>query len=112
MNVLRGHVAAGSTWPVPWKTFVAEYPDLADQLVVKWQTQALLNNGWVVRKDISAVVVDKFSRLLFSLQNNAQGKIMLARLPVSRFEPATDETYLPVYDFLQKFSTTVRHIEH
>lgn len=112
MNVLRGHVAAGSTWPVPWKIFVVEYPDLADQLIVKWQTQPLLNNGWVVRKDICAALVDKFSRLLFNLQNNEQGKIMLARLPVSRFEPATDATYLPVQKFLQKFSTTVRQIEH
>jgi len=111
MNVLRGHVAAGATWPVPWKTFSAEHPDLADQLVVKWETEPLLNNGWVVRKDIPAPIVDTFAGLLFSLQETTQGKLMLERLPVSRFEPATDETYLPVRDFLEKFSEMVRQIE-
>ncbi len=52
MNVLRGHVAAGATWPVPWKTFSVEHPELASQLEVKWQTGALVNNGWVVRQDV------------------------------------------------------------
>ena len=112
MNVLRGHVAAGATWPVPWKTFSAEYPEMADQLVVQWQTEPLLNNGWVVRKDVDSSIADEFARLLFSLHNNAQGRIMLERLPVSRFEPATDETYQRVRDFLEKFSDTVRQIEH
>jgi phosphonate transport system substrate-binding protein len=38
--------------------------------------------------------------------------MMLDRLPVSRFEPATDETYRPVHDFLEKFSNTVRPVDH
>lgn len=112
MNVLRGHVAAGATWPVPWKIFVAENPELASELVVKWQTETLPNNGWVVRKDIPAPLADKFAQLLFSLQDSEQGRAMLARLPISRFEAATDETYRPVIDFLEKFSQTVRRIEY
>ncbi len=111
-NVYRGHVAAGATWPVPWKTYAAEHPDVASQLVVKWQTEPLLNNGWVVRADIPAPLADKFAKLLFGLQNNAQGKAMLAKLPISRFEAATDETYRPVQEFLEKFSKTVRKIEY
>ncbi len=55
INVLRGHVAAGATWPVPWKTFSKENPQLASQLEVKWQTEPLQNNGWVVRKDLPTV---------------------------------------------------------
>jgi phosphonate transport system substrate-binding protein len=111
-NVYRGHVAAGATWPVPWKTYAAEHPDVASQLVVKWQTEPLLNNGWVVRADIPAPLADKFAKLLFGLQNNAQGKAMLAKLPISRFEAATDETYRPVQEFLEKFSKSVREIEY
>jgi len=111
-NVLRGHVAAAATWPVPWKTFTAEHPDKANQLVVKWETEPLLNNGWVVRNDIPPQIADKFALLLFSLQESTQGRMMLDRLPISRFEPATDETYRPVREFLEKFSKTVREIEH
>lgn len=111
MNVLRGDVAAGATWPVPWLAFVAEHPELASQLLVKWQTAILPNNGWVARDDIPQPVVDKFSRLLFGLQHSEQGKLMLNRLPISHFEAASDETYLPVREFLEKFSRTVRQIE-
>lgn len=111
-NVLRGHVAAGATWPVPWKTFILEHPEQAEQLVVKWQTHSLLNNGWVVRHDVPPEIAEAFSQLLFSLHETAEGRTMLARVPVSRFEAATDETYLPVREFLHEFSQIVREIEH
>ncbi len=111
MNVLRGDVAAGATWPVPWKTFVSEHPDMASQLVVKWETETLPNNGWVVRRDIPAPIADKFAALLFGLQESEQGKILLDRLLISRFEPAADDTYRPVEAFLRMFSGTVRQLE-
>lgn len=111
LNVLRGYVAAGATWPVPWNSFSAEHPEMADQLEVKWQTESLQNNAWVVRKDIPPAIADKFKTLLFGLNNSEQGRRMLERLPISHFEAATDETYQPVQDFLKKFSTQVRAIE-
>jgi phosphonate transport system substrate-binding protein len=112
MSVVLGHVAAGATWSVPWQGFCAEHPDMASQLMVKWETEALQNNGWVVRQDIPVAIVEPFAHLLFSLHENQQGKIILNRLPISRFEPATNETYQPVRDFLEKFSKTVRKIEY
>jgi len=111
-NVLRGYVAAAATWPVPWKTFSLEHPDLASQLVVKWETKPLLNNGWVVRNDIPPQITDKFSHLLFDLQQTEQGREMLGRLPITAFVPANNETYQPVVKFLEMFSKTVREIEH
>ena len=111
LNVLRGHVAAGATWPVPWKAFSAEHPDMASQLEVKWQTEPLQNNGWVVRRDVPPAVAEKFQALLFGLNASEQGKRMLARLPISRFEPATDQTYQPVRDFLEVFSKQVRPVQ-
>jgi phosphonate transport system substrate-binding protein len=112
MNVFRGHVAAGATWPVPWKSFATEHPDMASQLVVKWETPPLLNNGWVVYQDIPEPITKQFATLLFNLQNSEQGRVMLARLPISHFEPATDKTYQPVRDFLEKFSKTVRPVDY
>lgn len=111
LAVLRGHVTAGATWPVPWKTFSAEHPEMAAQLEVKWQTEPLQNNGWVVRKDIPAPLAEKFAALLFGLHEGEQGRRMLERLPVSRFEPASDETYRPVSVFLQTFAKKVRPLE-
>jgi phosphonate transport system substrate-binding protein len=111
INVLRGHVAAGATWPVPWKTFSKENPLLAEQLEVKWQTEPLQNNGWVVRKDLPVEVADKFATLLFNLDQHPQGREMLARIPVSRFEPANDDSYGPVQAFIATFIKTVRPLD-
>lgn len=111
MNVLLGHVAAGATWPVPWKTFSAQYPERAAELEVKWQTESLINNGWVVRLDVPTELADAFAKELFDLQNTAAGKAMLEAVPVSRFEPADDQTYEPVKTFLDNFNRTVRAVE-
>lgn len=111
MNVLMGEVAAAATWPVPWKLFMAEHPEQAGELVVKWQTEPLQNNGWVVRNDIPAAAVDKFSSILFSLQDSEAGRSMLAAVPVSRFEAANDRTYAPVEAFIRRFSQTVHPVE-
>jgi len=111
INVLRGHVAAGATWPVPWKLFSAEKPRLAEQLEVKWQTEPLQNNGWVVRKDLPSDITEKFTAVLLSLNQHQQGRELLARVPVSRFEAANDASYGPVQDFLKTFSNTVRPLD-
>jgi phosphonate transport system substrate-binding protein len=111
LNVLRGHAAAAATWPLPWKAFNIEHPEMAKQLEVKWQTAPLLNNSWVARRDVPQSVVDMFKTQLLSLNETADGRRMLERLPISRFEPATNETYLPVIKFLETFSNDVREIE-
>lgn len=111
LNVLRGHVAAGATWPVPWNSFRAEHPEMASQLEVKWQTESLQNNGWVVRKDVPPEILAKFKAALLDLNQTEEGKRMLDRLPISGFEEATDQTYAPVEAFLSKFSMQVRAIQ-
>ncbi len=111
INVLRGHVAAGAAWPFPWQRFSAEHPEQASQLEVKWQTESLPNNAWVVRQDVPAALASQFATALFGLNNSEQGRKILARLPLSRFEPATDATYVPVRNFLIVFSSAVRQVE-
>lgn len=111
LNVLRGHVAAAATWPLPWRSFSAEHPEMASQLEVKWQTAPLLNNSWVVRQDVPQAITEKFKAALLSLNDSQEGQRMLARLPISRFEPATNDTYRPVVKFLEIFSKDVRTVE-
>ncbi|MBI5890466.1 MAG: phosphate/phosphite/phosphonate ABC transporter substrate-binding protein [Nitrosomonadales bacterium] len=112
MNVLRGHVAAGATWPVPWKIFEHEKPELAAQLVVKWQTETLPNNGWVYRDDVPPELAVKVGNALVGLDKTAEGRALLEKLGITRFEHATDETYRPVQRYLKVFSETVRHLEY
>ncbi len=112
MNVLRGHVVAGATWPVPWKTFQQEHPEMAAQLEVKWQTDTLPNNGWVVRNDVPPALAEEVGKALVGLNANQDGRTMLERLGITHFEQATDETYKSVRQYLKVFSETVRPIEY
>lgn len=112
MNVLRGHVAAAGTWPVPWKVFMHEKPEMAAQLEVKWQTGTLPNNGWVARNDIPPALTVKVGRALVELGSTNEGRAILERLGITRFEHANDETYKPVQQYLKRFSETVRTIDY
>ncbi len=112
LNVLHGHAAAGATWLVPWKSFQQEHPEMAAQLEVKWQTETLLSYGWVVRLDISPALTKAVGKALVGLSATEQGRAKLAKLGITHFERATDETYRPVREYLKVFSETVRHIEY
>lgn len=111
MNVYLGNVAAGATWPVPWATFLKEQPEKARELVVKWQTETLPNNSLMARDDVPLQLVEKVAQLLFSLQETEGGWRMLARIPLSRFEPANAATYEPVRAYLRRFNAEVRPVD-
>jgi phosphonate transport system substrate-binding protein len=112
MNVLRGHVAAGGTWTVPWRVFAQENPEMAAQLEVKWQTRRMLNNSWIVRDDVLPSLAEKVGFALVGLSKTAKGRGMLNKLGISYFEHATNETYKPVQQFLKVFSETVRPVDY
>lgn len=111
MNVYLGKTAAGATWPAPWQTFQRERPDIAAQLVVKWQTPPLVNYGLVVRDDIPAELVGRVQAVLLELERSEEGRAILAPMDVSRFEPADDRRYQAVADFIQRFEREVRPIK-
>ncbi len=111
MNVYLGQVAAGVTWPQPWEAFQVEHPEMARELELKWETEPMLNNGVVARDDVPAQLAGRVAQLLSSLHTTAEGKAMLARMPLSRFELADDQRYRVIEDFLRKFSQTVYPLE-
>ena len=110
-NVYMGNVAAGATWPMPWEAFQKEHPEMARELALKWETEPLINNGIVARDDVPQHLAQQVAQLLDTLHTNEEGKVMLARMPLSRFEFADDKRYRIIDDFLHKFSQTVYPIE-
>jgi len=111
MNVYLGEVAAAATWPIPWALFQKQQPDKAAQLELIWQTEPLINNGLVARNDMPPELVERVTTLLATLHENAEGRALLAQLPISRFERANDATYDVVRSFLATFSRSVRPLE-
>jgi phosphonate transport system substrate-binding protein len=112
MNVYLGNTSAGATWPVPWEAFMKEHPEQAAQLEVKWETEPLLNNGVVARDDMPVQLTQKVAQLLDTLHTNEEGRTILQRIPLSRFELADDNRYRAIEDFLTKFSQTVRPLDN
>jgi phosphonate transport system substrate-binding protein len=112
MNVFLGNAAAGGTWPPPWRALTKERPQLLEEVEVKWQTEPLPNNGLVVRSDVPSHITSQVAAILFNLHTTEEGKSILERMELSKFEPASNETYRPVEDFLDKFNSGVRHIAH
>jgi phosphonate transport system substrate-binding protein len=107
MNVYLGNVAAAATWPLPWREFQKEHPDRARELEVKWETDPLINNGVVARDDVPDALARQVAHILSTLHTTAEGKAMLDRMQLSRFELADDSRYLAIEGFLQKFCETV-----
>ncbi|MBF0110590.1 MAG: phosphate/phosphite/phosphonate ABC transporter substrate-binding protein [Magnetococcales bacterium] len=111
MNAFLGTTVAASTWPPPWRAFSKERPELAEQMEIRWQTDPLVNNGLVVRRNIPEEHVAAIASLLFSLHTHPEGQTILAAMELSRFEKATDATYEPVKTFLSRFEKEVRPIQ-
>lgn len=108
MSVYMGQSAAGATWPPPWQAFASRNPQVAAGLVVKWETPPLVNNALVARNDVPQKVIDQVGSLLFSMHTHEEGRKLLAVLPLSHFEKATNETYEPVHEFLKKYQAVIR----
>jgi len=110
MNVMLGNTKAGATWPPPWRALSKERPKLAKELMVVWQTSPLPNNGLVVRDNVDEKILSRVKELLINLHQHHQGKKWLAKMELSKFEIATNDTYKPVVAFLKKFDKEVRPI--
>lgn len=110
MNVYLGKSGAGATWPPPWQAFVKQNPEIAAELEVKWETAPLVNNSLVARDDVSPEVIGTLRSVFVALHTHEEGRRLLAALPLSCFEEATDATYQPVHEFLHKYSETIQPI--
>ena len=108
MNVFLGTTAAGATWPPPWQALSNERPELKEQLKVIWETQSLPNNSIVVRNDVPDTLAIQVQTLLANLHNTTEGKLILEKMYLSKYEIADNETYNSVKKFVTKFDKTVR----
>jgi phosphonate transport system substrate-binding protein len=105
MNVYLGQTKAGCTWPPPWESFLADHPQIASTLLIKWQTEPLINNGLIVRDDVPEKHLQIFSEQLFNLHKNDKGKEILKEINLSQFVAITQQEYFTrVNSFLQKYT--------
>jgi phosphonate transport system substrate-binding protein len=111
VNAYLGNVAAGATWPIPWLAFQKDHPEMAQKLEMRWQTEPFINCGLVARNDVPPELVSRIGELLTHLHETKAGRALLARLPLSRFEPADDANYDLVRAFIAKYTKELHPIE-
>jgi phosphonate transport system substrate-binding protein len=107
LNAYSSDTIAGATWPPPWESWCKENPLKAQEMEVVWQTSSLINNGFVVRKDVEKELAKRVAELLVLLDTTPDGEKILKNAGFEGFEYATNESYLVVKDFLQKYDKKI-----
>ena len=112
MNVYLGKVAAGATWPPPWRLFQKDHPEKAKQLKVIWQTSPLVNNSVMVRDDVPEYVGKQIQQILVGLADTPQGQVILSGMETGRIYAANDADYSIVREYIKHFEEVVRSVEN
>jgi phosphonate transport system substrate-binding protein len=111
MNAYLGEAAVGCTWPPPWRAFQAAHPKEAGELVVLWETSSLRNNSVMIRDDQPPGFGARLQELLLGLQDNPEGRKVLAGMETARFGPATSADYQVVQEYINRFEAVVRPVD-
>lgn len=86
------------------------YPERARKLEVKWQTAPLLNNSFMVRRDLPPDLKKQVQEKLIHLHEQIGGKEILAIMETARFYRAEESTYDVIADFIAEFERGVRAV--
>jgi len=111
MNVYLKTTAAGATWPPPWKIFQKEHPKEADQLMVIWETESMINNSVMVRNDVPENIKNQVKKCLLELHQTAEGRAILSNMQTACFTKATNNDYNTVRPYINRFEKEVRKID-
>lgn len=108
LSVCIGTSTAACTWPLAWEGFQREQPDMARLLVLRWQTETLPNNGLVALESVPEHVRSKVAQAFFQLHESPESLRILHMAGASRYVPADNATYEPVYGFIARYNAIVR----
>ncbi|HIJ87922.1 MAG TPA: phosphate/phosphite/phosphonate ABC transporter substrate-binding protein [Desulfuromonadales bacterium] len=111
MNVYLGSVAAGVTWPIPWRSFQKDHPKEAAELKVMWETPHLINNSFMVRNDVPVEIREQIRTHLLQLHTTPEGRSILAGMETDRFYPASNDDYEIVRSYVAQFERDVRIVD-
>lgn len=107
MNVYLGNVAAAGVKRPAWERYQYEHPEQAKELVAQWETGPLINPAVVARDDVPPELAARVARVLVSLDTTEEGRAILERIPISRFEPADNSRYRSIENFLRRVEQTL-----
>lgn len=104
MSAYSGDSIVAGTWPVSWQAWQSAYPELASEMEIIWETESLVNNGIVVSPKVSEEVSQRVGELLVGLTRSDEGRAILAKAGIEGFEWATNDHYLPVRAYIERYN--------
>jgi len=107
MNVYLGRCSAGASKRAIAMDMLKQRPEIGSKLIIKWETPPLINNALFIRNDMDTLIAAELTKLIFTLQDNQEGRNALIPLDVSKFEKATSETYKPLKEFLAEYNAVM-----
>lgn len=107
MNVYLGKCSAGTAWLESWDSFAEARPDIASKLVVRWQTDPLVNVAMLMKDDMDSLVKKTLVQLFIDLPKSTEGRQLLKQIGYSGFQKADSTNYRQVKHFLNVYEKTV-----
>ncbi|APW48078.1 phosphate/phosphite/phosphonate ABC transporter substrate-binding protein [Rhodoferax antarcticus] len=111
MNVYLGDTAARATRPPAWRQFQKDHSKVAAELKVIWQTEPLINNSFMVRDDVPALVRAQVQTSLLGLAQTFAVQAILANMATAAFYPASNASYDVAARNIERFEREVRPVE-
>lgn len=107
MNAYTGDTIAGATWPTSYADWCAQNPGKANDMEVVWETDILVNNGFIVHERVPQGLAQQVAVLLSTLDSSENNSKLLKNAGFDGFELASNDTYNKVVDFLQKYDKEI-----
>lgn len=107
MNAYTGDTIAGATWPTSYADWCAQNPGKADDMEVVWETDILVNNGFIVHERVPQGLAQQVAVLLSTLDSREKDSTLLKNAGFDGFELASNETYNKVVDFLTQYDKEI-----
>lgn len=110
-NVFLKQTDVGVTWPPPWRLYQIDHPTQASELRVLAETEFLVNNSFMVRRDVPKNIAARIEELLIALDKDITLKPILDASQTSKFTSARNDDYFVVKDYVTKFEKDVRLVD-
>jgi len=103
LSVSIRRVDAAAVSLADWEVFQHDHPASAGQLTVLWRSDDLSGPAVMASGSVPLAHVRSLQTALVQLAANDNGRDVLHRAGISRFEPGDSVSYDDVWDFLQRY---------
>lgn len=108
LGVLNGDAAGGAAKNTIFKLLLKERPQVGNALSVIAESEPVPSNALGVRRDLDPVLITKLREVLLSMDNDTEGRLVLADFGYSRFIVTSAEDYKPVFEMARKGGVNLR----